>query len=146
MPFSTHPRPSVLSLHASVQKPSYSTSQPRNNPSVDLNKRTAVVWRQGAVGTRSPFFSLEPTLLPSSSRLALRSAGSVLAATASQSSAATSSGPERQSWEDWMKDWRPGRKTNAKGLESLHILPGWAVQRYVSRSDERQPSECPFSP
>ncbi len=66
-------------------------------------------------------------------RSAVSSAGLFVESTLSQVAAATTTpGAEKQGWDEWMREWRPGRKGIVKGMESVQLLPGWAVQRYRS--------------
>ncbi|BEI88420.1 uncharacterized protein CcaverHIS019_0111380 [Cutaneotrichosporon cavernicola] len=49
---------------------------------------------------------------------------------AASSVTATSSGTEKpQTWGEWAREWRDGRKGPVKGQEVLNLLPGWAVKR-----------------
>lgn len=44
---------------------------------------------------------------------------------------------EKQSWEDWMKDWRLSRRGSTKGTTTVHLLPGWAVRQPYAYRDGR---------
>lgn len=64
---------------------------------------------------------------------AISTAGSFVTGAASQAAtsvAAASAGTEKpQTWGEWARDWRDGRKASVKGQEVLNLLPGWAVKR-----------------
>jgi hypothetical protein len=63
----------------------------------------------------------------------LGTAASFAAGAASQAAssvAAASAGTEKpQTWGEWAREWRDGRKSGVKGTEVLNLLPGWAVKR-----------------
>jgi hypothetical protein len=78
----------------------------------------------------------------SKARAALSSAGSYVASTASSVAAAAAASSEgeprglegnvpgkKQTWEEWARDWRDGRRAAIKGTETLYVVPGWAVKR-----------------
>ncbi|CAD6583113.1 MAG: deubiquitinating enzyme [Tremellales sp. Tagirdzhanova-0007] len=46
-------------------------------------------------------------------------------------------GPKKQGWKRWFKDWTLRRKRGVKGVESIHLLPGWAVQ-YHRETDKKK--------
>ncbi|CAK9784258.1 hypothetical protein CC85DRAFT_324886 [Cutaneotrichosporon oleaginosum] len=61
----------------------------------------------------------------------LGTAASFAAGAASQAaSSVTGGGAEKpQTWGEWAREWRDGRKSSIKGQEVLNLLPGWAVKR-----------------